>query len=76
MQGCREHLGLHPCDRRRTKALYHKRYPGIDFSLVIILLKIAFLQTWLIVDSCLSLHQTAVQHEATLLEGTACVTVL
>lgn len=33
-EGCREHLGLHPCDRRRTKALYHKRYPGIDFSLV------------------------------------------
>ncbi|KAG2499069.1 hypothetical protein HYH03_003252 [Edaphochlamys debaryana] len=31
---CREHIGVHPCDRRSSVALYRERFPGVDFSLV------------------------------------------
>ena len=31
---CREHLGLHPCDRRRTISEYKEMFPGVDFSLI------------------------------------------
>lgn len=33
-QYCREHLGLHPCDRRRSLAYLRFQYPAVDFSLV------------------------------------------
>eukprot|EP00850_Spirogloea_muscicola_P023171 SM000334S12540 [mRNA] locus=s334:51136:53698:- [translate_table: standard] len=31
---CREHLGVHPCDRRNTLTSYQDQFPSIDFSLV------------------------------------------
>lgn len=31
---CREHLGVHPCDRRRTVTEYKPMFPAIDFSLI------------------------------------------
>lgn len=31
---CREHLGVHPCDRRRTISEYQPLFPAIDFSLI------------------------------------------
>ena len=34
MQLCREHLGRHPCDKRRNLSHYKKQFPAVDFSLV------------------------------------------
>ncbi|PKA55767.1 Arginine biosynthesis bifunctional protein ArgJ, chloroplastic [Apostasia shenzhenica] len=34
VEACREHLGVHPCDRRRTISDYKKLFPAVDFSLV------------------------------------------
>ncbi|PWA71528.1 Histidine phosphatase superfamily, clade-1 [Artemisia annua] len=31
---CREHLDVHPCDRRRTVTEYKPMFPAIDFSLI------------------------------------------
>ncbi|KAI8550206.1 hypothetical protein RHMOL_Rhmol06G0086900 [Rhododendron molle] len=31
---CREHLGVHPCDRRRSISEYKPIFPAIDFSLI------------------------------------------
>ncbi|KAI3920056.1 hypothetical protein MKW98_001312 [Papaver atlanticum] len=31
---CREHLGVHPCDRRRGVGEYRTIFPAIDFSLI------------------------------------------
>uniref|UniRef100_A0A6M2EYA5 Phosphoglycerate mutase-like protein n=1 Tax=Populus davidiana TaxID=266767 RepID=A0A6M2EYA5_9ROSI len=31
---CREHLGVHPCDRRRSVSEYRSIFPAIDFSLI------------------------------------------
>ena len=31
---CREHLGVHPCDRRRPLSSYRKAYPAVDWSQV------------------------------------------
>ncbi|XP_021861221.1 phosphoglycerate mutase-like protein 1 [Spinacia oleracea] len=31
---CREHLGVHPCDKRRSKTEYETLFPAIDFSLI------------------------------------------
>lgn len=31
---CREHLGEHPCDKRRSLHDYRQEFPGIDFSQV------------------------------------------
>ncbi|CAN0838740.1 Phosphoglycerate mutase-like protein 1 [Linum grandiflorum] len=31
---CREHLGVHPCDRRRSIRDYQPLFPAIDFSLI------------------------------------------
>lgn len=31
---CREHLGVHPCDRRRSISEYEPLFPAIDFSLI------------------------------------------
>lgn len=31
---CREHLGVHPCDKRRSKREYESLFPAIDFSLI------------------------------------------
>ncbi|XP_050214867.1 phosphoglycerate mutase-like protein 1 [Mercurialis annua] len=31
---CREHLGVHPCDRRRSISEYRPIFPAIDFSLI------------------------------------------
>lgn len=31
---CREHLGVHPCDRRRSISEYKPMFPAIDFSLI------------------------------------------
>ncbi|CAN6459543.1 unnamed protein product [Victoria cruziana] len=31
---CREHLGVHPCDRRRKISDYQTLFPAIDFSLI------------------------------------------
>ncbi|CAN0838736.1 Phosphoglycerate mutase-like protein 1 [Linum grandiflorum] len=31
---CRERLGLHPCDKRRTVTEYQSLFPDVDFSLV------------------------------------------
>lgn len=31
---CREHLGVHPCDRRRSISEYQFLFPAIDFSLI------------------------------------------
>ncbi|MFS7964654.1 putative histidine phosphatase superfamily [Helianthus anomalus] len=30
---CREHLGVHPCDRRRSVSEYQCLFPAVDFSL-------------------------------------------
>ena len=34
MQLCREHLGRHPCDKRRCTSHYRQQFPAVDFSLV------------------------------------------
>uniref|UniRef100_A0A7N0TVY0 Phosphoglycerate mutase-like protein 1 n=1 Tax=Kalanchoe fedtschenkoi TaxID=63787 RepID=A0A7N0TVY0_KALFE len=34
VEACREHLGVHPCDRRRNISDYHYLFPAIDFSLI------------------------------------------
>ncbi len=34
MEACREHIGEHPCDRRRPIAEQRRDFPGVDFSLV------------------------------------------
>ncbi|XP_028240892.1 phosphoglycerate mutase-like protein 1 isoform X2 [Glycine soja] len=31
---CREHLGVHPCDRRRSVSEYQFLFPAVDFSLL------------------------------------------
>jgi hypothetical protein len=31
---CREHLGVHPCDKRRPLAHYRANFPAVDFSAV------------------------------------------
>lgn len=31
-EGCREHLGCNPCDKRTDVSTLRKRYPGLDFS--------------------------------------------
>ncbi|KAL4332415.1 hypothetical protein GQ457_07G024410 [Hibiscus cannabinus] len=31
---CREHLGVYPCDRRRSISEYRSLFPAIDFSLI------------------------------------------
>ncbi|PON59631.1 Histidine phosphatase [Parasponia andersonii] len=31
---CREHLGVHPCDKRRSISEYWPLFPAIDFSLI------------------------------------------
>ncbi|KAM1225570.1 hypothetical protein ACFX13_045014 [Malus domestica] len=31
---CREHLGVHPCDKRRSISEYRPLFPAIDFSLI------------------------------------------
>lgn len=31
---CREHLGVHPCDKRRSVSEYQALFPAIDFSLI------------------------------------------
>ncbi|KAL1831423.1 hypothetical protein ACET3Z_001074 [Daucus carota] len=31
---CREHLGVHPCDKRRSVSEYQYLFPAIDFSLI------------------------------------------
>ncbi|PKI64857.1 phosphoglycerate mutase-like protein 1 isoform X2 [Punica granatum] len=31
---CREHLGVHPCDKRRSITEYRSLFPAIDFSLI------------------------------------------
>ncbi|KAL7002954.1 hypothetical protein U1Q18_004114 [Sarracenia purpurea var. burkii] len=31
---CREHLGVHPCDRRRSISEYQCLFPAVDFSLI------------------------------------------
>ncbi|KAJ7958878.1 phosphoglycerate mutase-like protein 1 [Quillaja saponaria] len=31
---CREHLGVHPCDKRRSISEYRPLFPAIDFSLM------------------------------------------
>ncbi|XP_051132601.1 phosphoglycerate mutase-like protein 1 [Andrographis paniculata] len=31
---CREHLGVHPCDQRRTVSEYKRLFPAVDFSLM------------------------------------------
>ncbi|CAL5379327.1 unnamed protein product [Camellia sinensis] len=31
---CREHLGIHPCDRRRSISDYECLFPAVDFSLI------------------------------------------
>ncbi|KAK7400405.1 hypothetical protein VNO78_11611 [Psophocarpus tetragonolobus] len=31
---CREHLGVHPCDRRRSVSEYQYLFPAVDFSLL------------------------------------------
>ncbi|KAJ6831239.1 phosphoglycerate mutase-like protein 1 isoform X2 [Iris pallida] len=31
---CREHLGVHPCDKRRSIREYESLFPAIDFSLI------------------------------------------
>ncbi|CAM8906979.1 unnamed protein product [Rhodiola kirilowii] len=34
IESCREHLGVHPCDRRRNITDYHYLFPAIDYSLI------------------------------------------
>ncbi|KAL3137781.1 hypothetical protein ABBQ38_005041 [Trebouxia sp. C0009 RCD-2024] len=31
---CREHLGRHPCDKRRNLSHYKQHFPAVDFSLI------------------------------------------
>jgi broad specificity phosphatase PhoE len=31
---CREHIGVHPCDRRRSVTEYKSMFPAVDFSLI------------------------------------------
>ncbi|KAL8554853.1 hypothetical protein ACS0TY_002870 [Phlomoides rotata] len=31
---CREHLGVHPCDKRRSISEYERLFPAVDFSLI------------------------------------------
>ncbi|KAJ1396561.1 hypothetical protein SESBI_32485 [Sesbania bispinosa] len=31
---CREHLGVHPCDKRRSISEYQLLFPAIDFSMI------------------------------------------
>ncbi|ONM19132.1 Phosphoglycerate mutase-like protein [Zea mays] len=33
VETCREHLGVHPCDKRRSITEYRPLFPAIDFSL-------------------------------------------
>lgn len=33
-QGCREHFGMHYCDKRRSISEAKACFPGVDFSLV------------------------------------------
>ncbi|KAK1323138.1 hypothetical protein QJS10_CPA02g00187 [Acorus calamus] len=34
VEDCREHLGVHPCDKRRSISEYQQIFPAIDFSLI------------------------------------------
>ncbi|KAJ0970508.1 hypothetical protein J5N97_023385 [Dioscorea zingiberensis] len=34
VENCREHLGVHPCDKRRNISEYKTLFPAIDFSLI------------------------------------------
>lgn len=34
VEHCREHLGIHPCDKRRSISEYQYLFPAIDFSLI------------------------------------------
>ncbi|KAM0932197.1 putative histidine phosphatase superfamily, clade-1 [Dioscorea sansibarensis] len=34
VENCREHLGVHPCDKRRNISEYKLLFPGLDFSLI------------------------------------------
>lgn len=34
VESCREHLGVHPCDKRRSTSEYQLLFPAIDFSLI------------------------------------------
>ncbi|XP_077216326.1 phosphoglycerate mutase family protein [Tasmannia lanceolata] len=34
VETCREHLGVHPCDKRRSTSEYYHLFPAIDFSLI------------------------------------------
>ncbi|KAG8064226.1 hypothetical protein GUJ93_ZPchr0004g40208 [Zizania palustris] len=34
VEACREHLGVHPCDKRRSITEYRTLFPAIDFSLI------------------------------------------
>ncbi|KAM0882527.1 hypothetical protein ACQ4PT_032229 [Festuca glaucescens] len=34
VEACREHLGVHPCDKRSSITKYHTLFPAIDFSLI------------------------------------------
>ncbi|XXG49041.1 hypothetical protein AAC387_Pa02g3329 [Persea americana] len=34
VETCREHLGVHPCDKRRSITEYGPLFPAIDFSLI------------------------------------------
>ncbi|XP_020080425.1 phosphoglycerate mutase-like protein 1 isoform X2 [Ananas comosus] len=34
VEQCREHLGVHPCDKRRSISDYRPLFPAIDFSLI------------------------------------------
>ncbi|XP_050210198.1 phosphoglycerate mutase-like protein 1 isoform X2 [Mercurialis annua] len=34
VESCREHFGVHPCDKRRNVSEYQFLFPAIDFSLV------------------------------------------
>ncbi|KAK3145194.1 hypothetical protein QOZ80_4AG0325220 [Eleusine coracana subsp. coracana] len=34
VETCREHLGVHPCDQRRSISEYRTLFPAIDFSLI------------------------------------------
>ncbi|XP_010520640.1 PREDICTED: phosphoglycerate mutase-like protein 1 isoform X2 [Tarenaya hassleriana] len=34
VESCREHLGVHPCDQRRSIGEYQFLFPAVDFSLI------------------------------------------
>lgn len=34
VEACREHLGVHPCDKRRSIRDYRNLFPAVDFSLI------------------------------------------